>query len=184
MAIASPEKNMLICPRCKYAKNADTARFCAYCGAPLNGVEPVPLRVTKSLNVPLSTTRTFKRTKHVGRLGENEIAVYAAALEDPILITVTEEVVLGRVDNPMPVSTEPIVNMSTLQAFELGVSRTHAALRRYEKQLYIVDMKSSNGTWVDNVRLNPYVPVLLHSGDSVMLGKLKLYIYFDEVDAE
>jgi len=180
MAIASPEKNMLICPRCKYAKNADTARFCAYCGAPLTGVEPVPLRVTKTLSVPLSTTRTFRRTKHVGRLGDHEIAMYIASIEEPMLITVTEEVVLGRVDNPIPVSTEPIVNLSHLQAFELGVSRTHAAVRRYNEELYIVDMKSSNGTWLDNVRLNPYVPVMLHSGQSIMLGKLKLYIYFDE----
>ena len=183
MAIASPEKNMLICPRCKYAKNADTARFCAYCGAPLNGIEPVPMRVTKSLNVPLSNTRTFRRTKHIGRLGDHEIAIYSATIDDPMLVTITEEIILGRVDNPLPITTEPIFNLSHLQAFELGVSRTHAAMRRYNNQLYIVDMKSSNGTWLDNVRLNPYVPVLLHNGDSLMLGKLKLYIYFDEPES-
>jgi hypothetical protein len=39
-------------------------------------------------------------------------------------------------------------------------------------------MGSSNGTWVDEVRLQPYQPTQLVSGAHLRLGQLALEIFF------
>ncbi|MHB8627634.1 MAG: FHA domain-containing protein [Aggregatilineales bacterium] len=165
---------MITCNRCKFAENRDDARYCARCGAPLSATSPRP---TQHLLVPRATNRLTARSKHIGQLGPNEMAVYVADYEDPLIVSVTHETILGRVNRVPSLTPQPAIDLTPFQAVERGVSRAHAALRRYEDGVAVVDLDSTNGTWVNTNRLPPQTPVLLQNGDRVLLAKLTLYVY-------
>ena len=52
-----------------------------------------------------------------------------------------------------------------------SVSRRHARLTRYHGRLYIEDLNSANGTWVNGRRIQRFVPTVLAPGDTVTLGQ-------------
>jgi len=86
------------------------------------------------------------------------------------------EVILGRADHSG--SNHPDVDLTHLGAVERGVSRRHARLELKGGLLYIVDLNSSNGTFLRGQRLNPYTPTLLRTEDEVLLGRLAVQIVF------
>ena len=50
-------------------------------------------------------------------------------------------------------------------------SRAHAQVERKPNgRYYIVDLHSTNGTWVDDTRLEPEIPILLNPGSLVRIG--------------
>ena len=51
-----------------------------------------------------------------------------------------------------------------------SVSRRHARLTRFHGRLYIEDLNSANGTWVNGRRIQQFVPTVLAPGDTVTLG--------------
>jgi pSer/pThr/pTyr-binding forkhead associated (FHA) protein len=59
----------------------------------------------------------------------------------------------------------------------LGVSRQHAAIRYTDSTFTIEDLKSSNGTWVNENRLEPNQPRVLRNGDVIRLGQLIIFVY-------
>lgn len=61
-----------------------------------------------------------------------------------------------------------------LQLDDLGVSRRHAALRVVEGRLFIEDLGSSNGTFVNGAKIDrAYV---LRSGDELTIGQCELRV--------
>ena len=52
-----------------------------------------------------------------------------------------------------------------------SVSRRHARLTGYHGRLYIEDLNSANGTWVNGRRIQRFVPTVLAPGDTVTLGQ-------------
>jgi pSer/pThr/pTyr-binding forkhead associated (FHA) protein len=63
-----------------------------------------------------------------------------------------------------------------------GVSRQHARLLRKSDGWFIEDLRSTNGTYVNNHQVAPAKPRLLHDGDSVRCGQLVLTFHIDEAD--
>lgn len=53
-----------------------------------------------------------------------------------------------------------------------SISRMHARFVQDENRIYVVDLHSTNGTFVNGVRLEPDCKVELHAGDQVGFGKL------------
>ncbi|MBC7317564.1 MAG: FHA domain-containing protein, partial [Chloroflexi bacterium] len=51
------------------------------------------------------------------------------------------------------------------------VSRNHARIEQRQRRFYIIDLHSANGTLVNEERLTPGVPRLLHQGDRIRLGR-------------
>jgi len=133
---------------------------------------------THRLGAPRPTSSLQPRIKHIGNLGPHEIALYVAEYEEPLIVNVTHETILGRISRVASVTPQPAIDLTMFQAIELGVSRAHAALRRYMDDLLILDLDSTNGTWVNGVRLKAQTPVKLQSGDRISLAKLTLYTYF------
>ena len=52
------------------------------------------------------------------------------------------------------------------------ISRMHARFVREEDHMLIIDLHSTNGTYVNGVRLEPDRKVEIHVGDRIGLGKL------------
>lgn len=53
-----------------------------------------------------------------------------------------------------------------------GVSRLHAVLYRRRETVHIIDMKSKNGIYVNDIRLEGYAG--LSEGDSVRIGDVRM----------
>jgi pSer/pThr/pTyr-binding forkhead associated (FHA) protein len=57
-----------------------------------------------------------------------------------------------------------------------GVSRQHARIIRTGNQIFIVDLNSSNGTYLNDKRLSPNVNMSVNSGDKIGFGKQVTFI--------
>jgi pSer/pThr/pTyr-binding forkhead associated (FHA) protein len=80
--------------------------------------------------------------------------------------------IIGRAD---PVSgVNPDVDLTPHGGDEGGVSRRHAELSFNGYQWQIKDLNSTNGSYVNNQRLNANVPQLLNSNDQIRLGRVGL----------
>lgn len=100
-------------------------------------------------------------------IGEKD-AVYSLDYPD------VEGYILGRSDSQNP--TVPDVDFVRFNARERGVSRRHAALLTFNGQLHILDLDSSNGTFVNERRAVADVPLALKDGDKILLGELEIVI--------
>jgi K+-sensing histidine kinase KdpD len=82
------------------------------------------------------------------------------------------EVILGR-EQPVP----GFVELSQTADPELyGVSRRHALLRPTESKLYLIDLGSTNGTWINGHSIGVNMPYSLSNGDIVRLGRMEFTI--------
>ncbi len=89
-------------------------------------------------------------------------------------LDVRQALVIGRVDPE--VDEQPDLDLSPHQALEHGVSRQHAVLIPEQEALYLVDMESTNGTWVNGAYLKPGHRYPLAAGDQIELGLLRLVV--------
>src|SRR5258708_9607291 len=116
------------------------------------------------------------RTKHRNLLGANSIALYIAELDDPLVVQVTQQMTLGRSSGATEV--QPTIDLTPYDAFALGVSRIHAAIRRDNDDLLLEDLGSANGSKVNSDLIVPHTTRVLHSGDVISLGRLTVEVYF------
>jgi pSer/pThr/pTyr-binding forkhead associated (FHA) protein len=70
----------------------------------------------------------------------------------------------------------PDIDLTPYQAYASGVSRLHVVIKRESSRVLIMDLGSSNGTYLNGRRLNPHVEETLNHGDVVALGKLKIQV--------
>ena len=87
------------------------------------------------------------------------------------------EFTLGRSAEGQPIV--PDVDLSPYNAYANGVSRLHALLKLVKGQVVLVDLGSSNGTYLNGNRLSPYAEMLVNHGDIVYLGKLKIQLLIE-----
>ncbi len=60
-----------------------------------------------------------------------------------------------------------------------GVSRIHAVIVAEKTGLVVKDMRSTNGTQLNNKRLNPAEAYPLISGDRIKIGNLRIQVVFE-----
>ena len=167
----------VICPTCGH-ENPVGALVCANCDNLLVNAE----RSTRALrpdnldDPDLYTPPQRQFTKHLGLLGPDAVALYVNDIDDPLIVHITRQAALGRYSTQN--TTQPRIDLTDYGAFEKGVSRIHAVLQRTDDGLTIEDLNSNNGSWLNNVRLAPNSPQLLHSGDHLQLGQILIEIYF------
>jgi pSer/pThr/pTyr-binding forkhead associated (FHA) protein len=89
---------------------------------------------------------------------------------------------LGRFSRSKPRSNH--IDLSPFGAQDRGVSRIHAQIHMEDNKLYITDMDSTNGTFVDGIRLQAHHPQLLRQGSELTLGRLRMQVmYKNQVEA-
>ncbi|AFY75002.1 family 3 adenylate cyclase [Synechococcus sp. PCC 7502] len=57
-------------------------------------------------------------------------------------------------------------------------SRNHAVLQIMESKLYVIDLGSLNGTFVNGKRVN--IPIVLNNGDKITFATTESHIFFEE----
>lgn len=166
---------MIKCPNCGH-DNEDGTKICVICGHLL--IDAESLISTRTLDdtdfeegVPKWGSARFNaRTNLIlGIEGETRTLIFDAG-------EITE-LVMGRVDPNS--GTAPEVNLTDYEASDKGVSRRHAAIIRKDGSLYLVDMSSANGTFLNGQKLVPQQPRVLRDGDDIRLGHLTIRITFE-----
>jgi pSer/pThr/pTyr-binding forkhead associated (FHA) protein len=102
---------------------------------------------------------------------ENRIIRTISAPED-------EGYIVGRSDETS--DFVPDIDLAKYGARELGVSRRHAALVRYQGIPHIIDLNSVNGTFWNGRRLVPDMPYPLEGDGTLRLGTLQLTFELSE----
>jgi CheY-like chemotaxis protein len=74
---------------------------------------------------------------------------------------------------------QPDIDLSPFNAFKNGVSRQHASISATRDFVLLTDLGSSNGTYINGMRLTAHQAVPLKHGDTVMLGDLQLQLLFN-----
>lgn len=57
---------------------------------------------------------------------------------------------------------------------DFSVSRIHARISKEEENTYLEDLNSTNGTYKNGIRLQPYEKKKLEQGDEIKIGKVEL----------
>lgn len=162
------------CPVCNHT-NPENADVCQYCGAILDTL----LQPNKT-TVPLQNTTTALKDSEV-QLGKLEssliphtgIAIYLMGDSKPIAVLQGNEIVLGRQTSEGPSN---IFDLSPFGAFEMGVSRQHVLVRKLKGGYEIIDLNSTNGTWLNDSQLVPNRPYPVQSDIQLRIGKMALFL--------
>jgi hypothetical protein len=94
-----------------------------------------------------------------------------------IAIPNTYDLIVGR-QSEVPGSLCPDVDLSPYGAAQRGVSRQHVRITRKRDLIYVIDLGSTNGTFLNGRRLVFNQERLLRNGDELRLGRLKLIVKF------
>jgi len=151
---------MQTCPRCGALYIANTL-FCESCGAALHSRHD-STRLSNDLPEPGS-----------GPLRSALLEISASGSVIEVQLT-PEAVVLGR--SGTRAIKERLIDLTDEGGVEKGVSRRHARLLLKGADLLVEDLDSSNGTWVNDVRLTANQPFPVNHGDHVRLGRLRMRI--------
>jgi hypothetical protein len=125
------------------------------------------------LSAPAPTTERFMDFE----LPSKGIVLINLENGQPVTMQNEKAFILGR--HSAEITTqEPLIDLTKLDALELGVSRVHAMIRKTKSGYQIIDLDSSNGTWLENQRLVPQRPYQLDSGDRIRIGRLNMLAFF------
>jgi hypothetical protein len=177
----------VFCPACKM-KNELGAYKCIYCNTPLRtqaSQQTVMLRNLREvtgilpdtyedvLDAPAPATEPFMDFEIPSQ------GIVLINLENGQMITTQLEksFILGRASTEIK-TTEALVDLTQFGALELGISRVHAMIRQSKGKYQIMDLESSNGTWLENQRLVPKQPYPLESGDRIRIGRLNILVFY------
>lgn len=170
------------CPVCKN-KNDGKATLCKFCGA-LLGYHPWDSFAT-TVNTEVAEKGPSKVTESLidhALIPEGGIAVYATGASKPIYLQVEKELVFGRQSEK---GFDPsLLDLTELGGYQMGLSRRHAMIRRTAAGFEIIDLASTNGSWLNDERLVPNRPYPLASGAQLRFGRMRLLILYRLIPKE
>lgn len=165
---------MIICPNCRHEEVAG-ALFCSECGAQLvfsdtTNTTAFPEKKMKMDELPGTAPMQPNMTSTL------RARILVHIIENGKLIPVPDktEFTVGRASEGQPIT--PDVDLGEFNAFDYGVSRLHIVVRLTGEKLTVMDLGSSNGTFINGIRLSSNSEQVISSGDVVSLGKFRIQI--------
>jgi hypothetical protein len=157
-----------VCLYCNHQNDA-TLDMCANCGKPLptTTIEVTRIRPSGHTRVPNIQAMPGK------------VIFYIPGQSAPHILNAQKTMTIGRaqLSNPMD------IDLSPFNAHLLGVSRLHATLHFQAEGVFLEDLESSNGTWVNENRLLARKLHPIRSGDMLRFGNFLTFIYFSNTHA-
>jgi hypothetical protein len=167
---------MIICPNCKH-EEMDGAIYCSNCGDQLIDAQ----FITQKIHTAETSTVVENKADRLQPPPRVPLQSWISLLmiESGQILPLADrtEFTLGRSAEGQPIV--PDVDLTAYNAYANGVSRLHAAIKLVNDRIVIVDLGSSNGTYLNGTRLSPYIEAQVSHGDYVYLGKLKIQILID-----
>lgn len=163
-----------VCSSC-HKEIQSNQSFCPYCGSPQLALLPsqttthIPEAAIVSAAVP-------ERIVQLTRIYADILVFQVAGYEQPVLVKANRgQIIVGRYS---PGEIAPALDLNPYNGSVLGVSRQHAVIIRTDEGYAIKDVGSTNGTWLNDVRLVPQQIYPLHSGDMIRAAQVTTNIYF------
>jgi len=148
--------------------------YCAECGSQLTALEDL---VTQKME-PEPGDLVGPRGREARRPTPGKLDTWGTLhlLDTGQMLPLSErgEFTLGRVSDGQPIM--PDIDLSPYHAYASGVSRLHAVIKRSTDRITMMDLGSSNGTYINGKRLSANVEQIIHHGDVVTFGKLKIQV--------
>ncbi|NPA31052.1 MAG: FHA domain-containing protein [Chloroflexi bacterium] len=155
------------CPYC-HAREMPGALFCRHCGYPLWE------------EVAREESQSRPETSPAAPQG-------TSGSQQACLRTATGEEIPLSGPGPWIVGRTTATSRPDLDAQALGarhVSRRHARLEWRSDGLYVIDLDSTNGTWVNGKRLYPHEPKRLRHGDWIRWADLEVQVVLPASESE
>jgi hypothetical protein len=161
------------CLYCAHHNRAGSL-LCENCGNAILDNDTL-MRSTKTVPLPANDVWTGEGTTQIE--SHQSVLLHVHEAQSPILIKPTHRaLIIGRAATTSELKVA--IDLTAYGAYERGVSRIHAMMKRENGTLTIEDMGSANGTYVNGHTLIPGQRFLLRHGDEVRLGQLVTQIYF------
>ena len=158
---------MIRCPFCN-ATFPDNTLFCEECGSFIapSGQPAVDVRPEQPAG---------EGDRAYGERSKYRTVVLAIQGGGRFELPLSAEIVLGRLDASRAIF--PDVDLTAEGGLEQGISRRHARITRHDDEVYIEDLNSLNGTFLNANRLVAELPYPVKEGDQIQLGKLVMTIH-------
>ena len=165
------------CPVCKN-KNDRDAIICLHCGATLDSFPPdsVTTRSTGMQIIHPTNTKELRIDQTMVPAGG--IAFYVEGTSRPVFSCSDKEFVMGR---KVGQTAGLLLDLAPFGGYHLGLSRRHALIRRIGEGYEIMDLSSSNGTWLNDERLEPNKAYPLASGSQLRLARMRFFVVYRTV---
>lgn len=163
---------MNICPFCD-RDNRQGVMLCEFCGRAMSSLSVLHTRVVEQ--VPTGSNAHWHGNAQFNQ--NTQVILYVRGATQPLVLPTQARLILGRVSDDH--DENPDVDMTQFSAFEYGVSAQHVALERADDQLLIIDLDSTNGTFLDHQPLVPHQAAIVYDGAEVRLGNLECRLYFE-----
>ena len=164
---------MIICKNCRH-ENITGTLFCTECGAQLGDADVITTKTISGDQVAESLKTTPTKVEPPSSPKDSWLSLHLLDSGKIIALPMRNEFTMGRLSEGQPIM--PDVDLMPYDAYAAGVSRLHAVIKRDEGRVIIMDLGSSNGTYLNGRRLNPHTEENLKHGDVVALGKMKIQV--------
>lgn len=161
---------MIRCSTCQHAE-VEGALFCSECGAQLVSMQNLATQ-NFHVNENMPDLGDIKPIKDVEFGPSDKISLQVLDGGQFLPLSDRNEFTIGRVSDGQ--SVMPDVDLTAYNAYENGVSRLHAVIRKSAHQVALMDLGSSNGTYLNGTRLTPERDYPLQHGNIIAFGKLKI----------
>lgn len=137
---------------------------------------------SKTIKVDTSNLRLEVKSLTGNALVQRQTTVMLGLIGTEIVLTVqlADRLTIGRQE--LDTSHQVDIDLTPYAGREKGISRRHATLYRTRHTLSLVDLNSTNGTYLNGVRLVPHQPRLLRDGDEICLGNMRFHTHFADID--
>ncbi|HIE24675.1 MAG TPA: FHA domain-containing protein [Anaerolineales bacterium] len=161
---------MIICSICQH-QEVEGALFCSECGAALHDMGTLTTH-----NIQANEMRDEEvDAPSVKRITKADFSSATLQILDGgqfLSLAERNEFTIGRVSDGQTIM--PDIDLTLYNAYEYGVSRLHAVIKKKNGEMTIMDLGSSNGTYVDGIGLKPEQEAPLFHGSIISLGKLRI----------
>lgn len=164
----------VLCPNCHH-QEPEGALFCTECGTKLiaeGGLATANIQPTDSL-----ITKTEQATQPEttpAPITEAQVSLHIVRTGQILPLIGREEFTVGRVSEGQVIL--PDIDLTPYDAYSQGVSRLHTTIKKIGEEVFVEDLGSSNGTRVNNQRLQPHQNHPVNHGDVVSLGRFKIQV--------
>jgi hypothetical protein len=171
--------DMKLCSACQ-THNPIANTLCEKCGTPL--VALLPARITVRVPDVMKDTVAIPKIVEPSQRFEDVMGIYIVGQTEPVMLDASiTKILIGRFS---PGESAPTIDLTPFDAHLFGVSRQHAMIFRSENGVFLQDLGSTNGTWLNDKRLTAQKLYEMKSGDLIRLGQLGMRCYFETLTSE